>query len=70
MFDSVLNMPRVLNIHKGFEYASSSKYARVLNIPFSKYKKVPFAENYKKLFQSRLFKKKIYKIFLGKSFEG
>ena len=28
----------------GSKYAFSSKYARVLNIPFPKYKKVPFPE--------------------------
>ena len=30
---------------QGSEYASGSKYARVLNIPFLKYKKAPFPEN-------------------------
>ena len=29
---------------QGSEYASSSKYAKVLNIPFLKYKKVLFPE--------------------------
>ena len=35
MFDSVLNMSK---------YGCSSKYVRVLNIPFLKHKKAPFPE--------------------------
>ena len=38
MFDSVLNMSRVLNI-------PASESARVLNIPFPKYKKVPLFQS-------------------------
>ena len=44
MFDSVLNMPWVMNITgfgmcHGSEHASSSEYVRALDTPFSQYKK-------------------------------
>ena len=32
-------------VYQGSKYAASSKYSRVLNIPFPKYKKVLFPEN-------------------------
>ena len=47
-----------------FSYASSSKYARVLNVPFPKYKKVPFPKNL------RSFLRKNIRIFPGKNYEG
>ena len=55
MFESVMNMPQVLNMI-WFRICQGSKYVRVLNIllvlniprvlniPFPKYKKVPFPE--------------------------
>ena len=47
------------------KYASSPKYARVLNIIFPKYKKVLFPENI--TFSEQVFQEKIN--FLGKKFE-
>ena len=44
MFDSVLNMARVLNIQRVLNMLSSSKYARALNTPFPKHKKVPLSQ--------------------------
>ena len=45
-------------MYQGSEYASKSKYAGLLNIPFAKYKKkrkykkVPFPENWKRSFET------------------
>ena len=79
MCDSVLNMSQVLNMSGFSEYASSSKYARVLNIHFLKYNKVPnffgvfvsrkleaFLRKYKKLLQNRFLGKNIRNLFSEK----
>ena len=45
----------------GSKYVSSSKFARVLNIPFPKYNKVPFPENISNFFRSGIYRKKFRK---------
>ena len=45
MFHSVFWICLRFWIYQDSKYASSSKYVRVPNIPFLKYKKVPFLEN-------------------------
>ena len=61
----------------GSEYASSFKHARVLNIPFPKFKRNVFKENIKSSISWKLemlFFRKLKKLFQsrssGKTFEG
>ena len=63
-------------IFQGSDYGSSSKYIWVLDIPFRKYKKVPFPENYKffwekirNFFRAGFLGKNV-RNFLGKTFRG
>ena len=42
--DSFFTKRSIVDVCQCSEYASSSKYARVLNMPSPKYKKVPFPE--------------------------
>ena len=78
---SIVDVWQCSEFTSGSRYAFTSKYGRVLNIPFPKYKKnsflrkskkVPVSWKFEKLFLSKY--KKIfqgrYKFFWAKNFEG